>query len=417
MESIILIYVSEENERIRYLFSFIFEQILGISIQITDSKEFFSQSAHAKFSYSHEPIGKINFRPSNLLFETEIKPQNIDNLSDDPFALCFYLISCYEEYLPFAEDQHGRFSYQAFSLKKKLNIAEPYIDNFAFSLFEELKKTFPSLVRKERKFQFINTIDIDHAWLYKNKTLWINAASLIKKIVKFRWKSAVLQAKILLNQEDDPYFIYPYILSLPFPTTFFISFGKNGKFDTNHNPSNKKYRDLIKNLQKNPKVKLGLHPSYRSNSDVKILQEEKSNLENLLEADIFRSRQHFIKVNFPKTYKNLLNLGIKEDFSMGFQDFAGFRAGTCTPFYWFDLEENKITDLKIYPFSMMDVTLKNYMQLSVKEAENAVSALIDSVKKVNGTFISIFHNDSLSDFGEWKEWKLLYNKLIARIND
>ena len=417
MESTILIYVSEENERIRYLFSFIFEQILGIYIQITDSKEFFLQSAHAKFSYSHEPIGKINFRPSNLLFETEIKPQNIDNLSDDPFALCFYLISCYEEYLPFAEDQHGRFSYQTLSLKKKLNLAEPYIDNFAFSLFEELKKTFPSLVKKERKFQFINTIDIDHAWLYKNKDLWINVGSLIKKIVKFRWKSAVLQEKILLNQEDDPYFIYPYILSLPFPTTFFVSFGKNGKFDTNHNPSNKKYRDLIKNLQKNPKVKLGLHPSYRSNSDIKILQEEKSNLENLLGENVFRSRQHFIKVIFPKTYKNLLSLGIKEDFSMGFQDFAGFRAGTCTPFYWFDLEENKITDLKIYPFCMMDVTLKNYMQLSEKEAENTLSALIDSVKKVNGTFIPIFHNDSLSDFNEWKGWKLLYDKLIDRIND
>ncbi|MDR3272335.1 MAG: polysaccharide deacetylase family protein [Flavobacteriaceae bacterium] len=355
--------------------------------------------------------------PSNLLFESEIKPQNIDNLIDDPFALCFYLLVCYEEYLPFAKDTYGRFSYQAFSLKEKVKLTEPLIDNFAFSLFEQLKNKFPSLKKRERKFQFINTIDIDHAWLYKNKLFWKNAGSLAKKIMKFQWKSAVFQMKVIINQEDDPYFIYPYIQSLPFSSIFFISFGKKGKLDTNHCPNNKKYRNLIKNIQNTSKFKLGLHPSYRSNFDVKILQEEKSNLENLMEEKIFRSRQHFIMVNLPKTYKNLLYLDIKEDFSMGFQDFAGFRAGTCTPFYWFDLEENKISDLKVYPFCMMDVTLKNYMQLSEKEAEKTVSALIDSVKKVNGTFISIFHNDSLSDFGEWNGWKSLYENLITKIND
>lgn len=66
---------------------------------------------------------------------------------------------------------------------------------------------------------------------------------------------------------------------------------------------------------------------------------------------------------------------------------------------------------------MMDVTLKNYMNLTIEEAENKIWDLLNSVKKVNGTFISIFHNDSLSDYGEWNSWKSLYEKLIVKVND
>ncbi len=102
---------------------------------------------------------------------------------------------------------------------------------------------------------------------------------------------------------------------------------------------------------------------------------------------------------------------------MGFQDHIGFRAGTCTPFKWFDLTKNKTSELTIYPFCVMDVTLKNYMKLSEKEAEKVILKLLESVKKVNGTFISIFHNDSISNYGEWESWKELYEKLILNVND
>ncbi|MDR1876571.1 MAG: polysaccharide deacetylase family protein [Flavobacteriaceae bacterium] len=415
----ILIYVPEINERINYTFSFVFEHILGISIQLTDSVPFFSEQKTPKISYSDQAVeNEPHFPSCNLLFENDIKEQEVTHLLQDPFAICFYLLSRYEEYLSFKKDSHHRFSYDSFSLKGKIDITIPWIDYFAFDVFHKLKKHYPILEKKERKFRFINTLDVDHAWLYKNKPCLKNTKSLLKKLIKFEWREILYQISILLNRQPDPYFIYPYIEHLQLPTIYFISYGKGkNKWDTNHKPDNPNYQLLVKELDKNPLNTIGLHPSYNSNTQLSILEEEKSGLEKLLDKKITRSRQHFIKIKLPETYTNLINLDIKEDFSMGFQDHIGFRAGTCTPFYWFDLTQNKVTHLKIYPFCVMDVTLKNYMKLSVEEAKDKITELVRSVKKVQGTFISIFHNDSISDYGEWKGWKQVYEKLIDELND
>lgn len=414
----ILIYVPEINERIKYTFSFIFEQILGISFRLTNCTADFIDELSPKFSYSFSILkNEIHFSSCNLLFETDIKTQNLIEVLQDPFATTFFLLSRYEEYLPYRQDIHHRFSYDVSLVKGKIDPLIPWIDTFAYDLFNQLKINFPSLVYKNRKFTFINTIDIDHAWLYKNKFWLKNFKALGKKVITFRWKDFYYQILILLGLKLDPYFIYPYIQQFNIPTFYFISFGLGCKWDTNHNPRNLAYRKLIRLLYNQDFTTIGLHPSYYSNVDFTILKMEKLALEKLLCQKISFSRQHFIKLHLPDTYYNLINLNVSADFSMGFQDHIGFRAGTCTPFYWFDLKNDKVTKLKVYPFCAMDVTLKNYMNLSIEEAENKILNLLQSVKKVNGTFISIFHNDSLSNHGEWELWRNVYEKLIFNVND
>ncbi len=414
----LLIYVAEINERIEYTFSFIFEQVLGIPVQFTDSPQFFQEQTTPKLSYSIQAMGKEpHFFPSRLLFENDIKEQEINELIKDPFAVCFYLLTRYEEYLPFKKDQHERFSWQVSALKDKIDVTHPWIDEFAYRIYEQLKNDFPAVEKKDRRFRFINTIDIDHAWLYKNRSWKRNLLSFVKKITTLKVKEALNQMNILLGIQPDPYYIYPYVQHLQIPSLYFISFGKAGRWDTNHSPDNKNYQKLIKELDKDSLNTLGLHPSYGSNFRFEILEKEKTELEKIVSKSIIRSRQHFIKLKFPETYTNLLSIGIKEDYSMGFQDHIGFRSGTCTPFQWFDLTKNKVTTLTVYPFCVMDVTLKNYMKLSKEEAERVILELVDSVKKVDGTFISVFHNDSISGYGEWEGWEQLYEKLILIGND
>lgn len=414
----ILIYVPEINERIKYIFTFIFEEILGISFRFTNCAIQFTEETSPKFSYSFSIVkNEIHYSACNLLFETDIKTQNLREVLNDPFATAFFLLSRYEEYLPYQKDIHYRFSYKASSIKDKIDPLVPWIDTFAYKLFDQLKKNFPSLNYKARKFTYINTIDIDHAWLYKNKFWFKKCKALGKNILTFRWKDFHQQILVLAGLKSDPYYMYPYIQKLEIPTIYFISFGLGSQWDTNHDPKNSAYQELILQLYNQDYTTIGLHPSYFSNKDFTILKKEKLALEKLVKQKITISRQHFIKLHLPETYDNLIRLNITADFSMGFQDHIGFRAGTCTPFYWFDLKNNHVTELKVYPFCVMDVTLKNYMQLSIEEAENKLLNLLHAVKKVNGTFISIFHNDSLSNHGEWKLWKNVYEKLIRKAND
>ena len=119
---------------------------------------------------------------------------------------------------------------------------------------------------------------------------------------------------------------------------------------------------------------------------------------------ITKSRQHYIKLHLPQTYRNLLTIGITDDYSMGFADSIGFRAGTSFDFYWYDLLNEEQTNLKIHPFCVMDVTLKDYMKLRWEHGNFVLKRLEEDVQKVDGTMTLIAHNESLSGYAEWAKW-------------
>ena len=97
---------------------------------------------------------------------------------------------------------------------------------------------------------------------------------------------------------------------------------------------------------------------------------------------------------------------------MGFASIAGFRAGICTPYTFFDLSRNRRTELLIQPFQVMDVTLKNYLQMDPDEAGAHIEQLMLEVKKVNGTFISLWHNESLKESGQWLGWRKIFENIL-----
>ena len=66
---------------------------------------------------------------------------------------------------------------------------------------------------------------------------------------------------------------------------------------------------------------------------------------------------------------------------------------------------------------LMDVTLKNYMELTVEEAMEATLEIIQQVKQVNGELISLWHNESLSEYGVWKGWSKVYEQLIKNATE
>ena len=93
---------------------------------------------------------------------------------------------------------------------------------------------------------------------------------------------------------------------------------------------------------------------------------------------------------------------------MGYADEIGFRAGTCTPFYFFDLKKNETTGLKVYPFAIMEGVLKDHFSYSIPEAVEAFNSTREEIEGVNGNFISIWHNESLSNEKRWKGWREVY---------
>ena len=420
----ILIYTEKITPRKTYIFNHILVDILGIDYVFTTNQQEFEDYPEQKFSYSFLPFGdELHCKQHPFINENFVKEQKIAfekvGIYRIPFAVtgglfvfdifsaAFYLLSRYEEYLPSEMDAHNRFQAENSVAYQCGFLDKPIIDCWAYQLLEKLKVRFPNINFQTRKFTFTPTIDIDHPYYLRTETILRKNLKIVKSILKGDFT--------LLNR--DPYDTYSYLKNIHrqynlHPIYFFL-LGNQHRFDAapNLNAYQSAYKLLIQSIQKYAKV--GIHPSYQSNENIKILTEEIKRLASALsEKSITISRQHYLKLNLPETYKNLLSVGIRADYTMGYASQLGFRASTCTPFYWYDLHNETCTDLKIFPFAVMDQTLKKYLKLNPESAIDKINSLMDEVKKVNGTFISLWHNETLSNFAGWKNWRKVYDEML-----
>jgi hypothetical protein len=147
-----------------------------------------------------------------------------------------------------------------------------------------------------------------------------------------------------------------------------------------------------------------------------MLSKEKKTLEQIAGNAIHISRQHYMRLVIPTTYRLLLNNGIKEDYSMGYGSQLGFRAGTGNSFLWYDVANETITTLRVHPFCFMDTTAHYDMKLSVSEAFERLNAMRTLSEKTGSVMTTIFHNFSLGTDPEWKGWRHAYEHFLQTQN-
>jgi hypothetical protein len=428
----LLIFVPEITPRIEYTFDFVFQTILNSAYNLTTDQQAFEKSDLPKICYSSQNSSAGLFlKAHDLLFEKTISMQVIEEVefegkrlffpsSDDsflpfdPFALIFYLITRYEEYFPENMDEFERFD-DSENILYKLGLHEiPVVDQIALLIAEKLTEKFPDFKIRKRSFQFLTTIDIDNAWAFKNKKPLITFGAILKAILHGHTKELRQRLAVFLGFRKDPYDTYKYILELYKGLLsrihFFFLIGDRNQYDKNISYKNKYFRELITGIASICEV--GIHPSFASNNKPWMFEKEKDRLEDIIQKPVTQSRQHYLKLKFPNTYQRLLKSGITDDYTMGFAKLAGFRAGTCTPFPFFDLSLNQCTELTIHPFHMMDVTLKNHLHFNAEKAGLLVERLMLEVKKVDGTFVSLWHNESLRDSGQWAGWHKVFEQIL-----
>ncbi len=433
----IYILVPAVTNRLQYIFSLIFSDILQLKIELyVDSKQFHTLKG-LKFNYTDTKINNVPFvKSSQLLFETNIQPEiyvsckdegigkafatstNLTSFDFDFFAAAFFLVTRYEEYVNPKRDEHNRFC-AVDSLTFIQGIFDkPLIDQWAYQLKSELQRWYPEVRFSERTFNAISTIDVDNNYAYLHKSLLRHSGSSIRSLLKGDFGDLKTRLHVLSGKRKDPFDTYDYLLRLHrkynLELFFFILSANYGRYDKNHPVKSKAFQHLVKKLS--AKAEIGIHPSYASQGNKKGISKEKQALEKVLNKKITKSRQHFLKMSLPKTYRNLLISGIHDDFTMGYHDNIGFRAGTCTPFLFFDLEHNECSGLRVYPFTVMDVTLRYYLKLTPDEAIALYRQFIEAVKAVEGTWVNLWHNDSVSDFREWKGWKKVFESSLNHMS-
>lgn len=402
--------------------------MLKTNIGFTDNINEFQKSDNIKINYSPIKLSSgIFFQSSTILFETGIKEQEI-NISKyegnicffsggrdsqfpfDPFAASFYLISRYEEYLPHIKDNHDRFLASE-SIAFQNDFLETPLVNIWINQIAEIIESTSDFKFPKRNFEFISTIDIDNAYAYKHKGIIRILGGLVKSIQSGNLKQRL---KVIFGSEQDPYDTFNYQLKVhkkyKISPIYFFLLGDYGLNDKNIASKNKTFQSLIKSISDYSEV--GIHPSYASNKNIETLTKEIKRLQTITHRNVTKSRQHFLKLNLPNTYRNLIDNDIKADYTMGYAEHPGFRASICSLFYFYDLDVESETKLQIFPFTTMEATYQYYKKYNPEESSNHISKLMKKVKSVNGTFISVWHNESLCDEDIWKGWRIIYEKML-----
>ena len=146
-----------------------------------------------------------------------------------------------------------------------------------------MKDHYPNLLFKEEKYQFTPTYDIDYAWSYKYKGVFRTLGATARDIIKNR-KLFFQRFKVLTGQERDPYFTFDYLndlhQDLDLAPIYFFLVGQRGEYDKNISIKKKSFQQLIHETSR--EYKIGLHPSYASNTEFLQLKKEYIDLEKTI---------------------------------------------------------------------------------------------------------------------------------------
>jgi hypothetical protein len=429
----VIVYSHTLSPRFQYIIHFLSDYFQH-PFEITANEKVYNSSADFKINYSHQKINteELYINPHSLLFENEKRKLQVrcfrhngytaffeteGDVHFDLFAAIFFLLSRYEEYLPHEKDRFGLFAHQNSVAYKEGFLHQPLINIWLQDLKKIIEGKFNIRI-PENKFSFLPTYDIDIAWSYKYRGYKLHIANIIRSLVKGDWSSTHARIKTAKGKQHDPYDAYEWMdrLHQKFnlnPIYFFLVAETKGKYDKNTNINNLQFQQLIKTTA--AQYATGIHPSWYSGDHPVQLPKEKSWLESILKKEVTFSRQHYLRFRLPHTFQHLLNIGINEEYSMGYGSINGFRASIASSFYWYNLEKEKQTPLLIHPFCFMDANSFHEQKFSAKQALEELLQYYQSIKSIEGTMITIWHNNFLGTMPELEGWRDTYEEFIATV--
>ena len=415
---------SENSQRLDYIAGHIFNAVLGADFLIVPDKEIYLKQTGVCINYSNEDLHHgLQIVPHGLLFEKGVREihdleisqwngyfcffrQTQGDIPFDVFAASFYLLTLYEEYFPKQLDEHGRFNPNESLAYLNGFLEVPIIDRWAYLLKEELEKKYPDATFKKRNFRFVSTCDIDFPYLYLKKGFLKSVGLTIRDLLNRRFGYVLSRIAVHLRIQQDPYLdalhrierLHKYYDK---SYCLFVLMSDRGKYGRKLLYPSTAYYRVLRNLDS---ATIGLHPSYHTYLNIGQLNKEKKRLEKVLGRNVNVSRQHFLRMIVPETFRQLEAAGLREDFTVAFSHVPGFRSGTAVPYYFYDVEKDTGSELLLHPTVVMDASFIFHLGLSPDAALEKIKHLVDECKQSGGDFVSIWHNSNIAGSSADNQW-------------
>ena len=222
------------------------------------------------------------------------------------------------------------------------------MDIYSIALLQALGSEVPSAY----KHKICLTHDVDTIEHYRHIRGGLGG------LMRGEWNKVIASWRHLSN---DPAYTFDWLIEQDklcarqnngCQTIYFIKDTKGKGFDyPQYNLCKKDYLKT-ENLLIESGAQLGLHSSYYG---------------QLPEHTSYKlHRAHYLNCSIPQM-RRLIDIGITDDYTMGFADKVGFRLQTCRPVRWIDPESYELTNLTLHPLSLMDVTLSNFNYMNLQK--------------------------------------------------
>jgi len=438
-QEIILIYTPQSSRRLSYVLEIFFQRIVSIAYRQTEQEEEFQQYTGPKIGYASTLMNPANelFIPYNGILQDnsplddfvveEVLQQlrvhfmdresRVKHFTFDIWAASFLLLVQYELYQQQApRDELGRLQGGDSQLARLGLLERPVVDELCLELIARLQQCWPGMTVGYPAYQFTPTYDIDITWAFGHRSLFRQAAATARDLIKANWEQLRLRYRVYRGREQDPFDSFAFLDALhqewQLRPIYFFLLGDYGGLDRNihhaHLPQRQRFYQLAQ------KYLCGLHPSIGSNKSRRQLAREVSRFRVITGQEVRHSRQHYLVLQLPTTYRQLLAQGIRHEYSLGFADRPGFRAGIARPFPWYDLEQEQSTELMLHPFLIMDQALRRAGDQDHRSLMEKTLSFAQQAKAVNGQVYTLWHNSSFSQLGGWLGWQDHYTTLIQQ---
>ncbi len=422
----LLIYTQKITPRTTYIFKHICMRILGLEVGFTSVIEELIAHSGPKISYGKQQMGNELFIQSQGLL-TEQGVESIDitvkpweetvcffpvseksALPFDIFSAGFYLLSRYEEYLPHVKDERGRYPVSESLGYKEKFLQQPVVDVWAYKFKKVLEEHFPSIEFSSKKMNIHTVIKAVEPYAYEQKGIFRSFIGYLSDLLRFKILQVTRRTQVILGVRRDPHNTFKWIINRAKrsknPLSVFFLLGEAATFKESINTHRQKFKMLIKYV--NDYKEVGLLFSMGALDEHQMLKKEKEQLEEITNRNLLSTMGSHYLVNLPDFYRDLVELEVKRDFTMVYKNTVGFRAGTCTPFLFYDLDYEIKTPLIIHPLAMTTLALTNKSDIEINKT---IDAVMNSVKKVNGTFSMIFSNTDFSSERD-KTWRKIFSE-------
>ncbi|WP_299210372.1 polysaccharide deacetylase family protein [uncultured Dokdonia sp.] len=420
----LLVYTHKITPRVIYTFKHICTRVLGIKVSFTSKVEDFVAHDGPKLSYTYKQLGnELHVSAVDLLFEQGVMDVDIQlqdwkgipcffaskvpnaTIPYDIFGATFYMLSRYEEYLPHVKDALGRFPASESIAYKNNFLDRPVVDIWIQRFKEIVTMSFPEYTLKESQFLTQVIIDVPQAFAYRKVGFLRTVGGYANDFINFRLKRNFIRTQVLLGLRKDPFDIFSWLVNVQKQSLsqfkLFFELGDYTADSKNIKYSKRSFQSLIKMVGDYSNV--GLLVSKNASQSIDVLKEEKKRIEHITNRPLKQTRITDCKIILPNSYRDLLDQEIVEDYTMGYPDIPGFRASTCTPFLFYDLDYEIQTPLMIYPFCIHINAIIDAHKQTIDSVR--LERIKEAVKKVHGLFLIAFSN---SDFTN------VYSKKIFR---